>query len=1583
MIDLKKLIDLLPYYFKENDTYKDAQGKGILERFLEICGSYLEDQVVANIEGLLDNLNVESCPEHFLSYFWEWFGCIPFAEGEFIDPDKWAQYYNGYDDKVTYSQKKKYWTFSDDNNPIPLTLDQKRRILKYAISLIKCRGSKIFFETMFRLYGIQLNSITDGVESLGDEVNIEIPEMDDSENWFDSLLHFDEKKGCMQCIPVYFNITYTGNNITGFKTAITNFINKYIPFNAYPIITIVNGSGSDISGNKYYIRVTNLQTGESQTSDGTLTSTWAWNVYNNFQLFFKVEVWSDQDPTGEHSTWIYRRGNESVSEEFPNGSTKVIQEIGVNGLNYNFYNAQAVEEGHPEVTIAVSLTTSIPVIKGYTLRVEVWDTKENKLLYTNPTQSFSTLNKEIRVYAFEYENINTPNTGKTQANIVVSPYLQPKSRGDYWVISPTLDGQYKISLSGDPTIYRLINIVSEVIRYKVICQDSSGKDIEDYKIPAGSNEQASFRVIIKPEDESITDYKDLVEHSYIQCLTNGNNYQVSELSDGEMGINFVTRFTGKYIFRSLLNTGDNLNDTDLQDSVNVTKLAETVMALVLSPSESRTLELYGTKDNNSARTFRFNIELLYSSGMINYLFNSDPYQNGNVLIEVYDSIYSTSLSPDRFNWWGSDIDQPKTSLVHMGEDSRKGYFDITVPYKEKSDGTPYTGVIGIRYQLPLNAGTSGGRTTDPARIIYVNYTNSDISEIVPWVAIVPSIPFDKNWQLDWSTCYPQKEDGPKQTTATYQKQKDTDRCRFSLEVSGYATEQSYKRYDVNNPDNILDSGTVDDVTESLSWGDPGIYVFEDLKVTITIKDFVPDIKVSCNPTTALLTSAYGQVTTKVSLNIDPDKSSYGHKVRVLKDGVDTGEKINLALGDANYVATSKGVYTFRSIDAEDEGLTGSALTATDGTFTVKDSNDILGKIVCDPANGSIDDNNPTASTVVILYDSDGNELRDSAFLIRFPDGTTAMSGTTFTTDTPGTFTFTAANNSAIKATFIVADNTFKPQFGGVWVDPSSEEVDKYPYTGTITIKFTAWDVYSEGGSPFETPYNELIGTQLLVSYNSGGSSWTPITYAASTGERFNLFSDGGNNYHIEITGLTLNSDTQIRLRPALNPNYNNGRDTYSITKGAAVPGSITLDAFYNKSGNYIYYPGPAGIITGTVIQSDGTTLDFNGWYRDWLDKTDFYLDGQKMTKNLVDSKDLNPMEWSTASSSSTIGLVIYVTEASHTLYATIDLGGGNVVRSNTISINTHDRDTAWDDITYLARSTSDSGPWNVNSLSVTIPADQDYSDEYYLTGIFDGSNFAGSHDDEVNECTYNIQSSNNATLQYYLGGFSDLSQSNSLRGINRVRFGLTNGASSGYIILQIQSYINTGKYVDTLRIDITKAASKSKIKGAEITFNVQNDLSLSTTLNYNLYLTNFNLEITHSGGKSTIGYNSLDNWELPTRAMSPSSPSCVFRVDFLDSNHTGTLEADSFTNSYISFDESSQPHVEWDYLAGSYDGSNQGSLEFEVNGSTIYTLGGLNLSGKSDIYLTNPANIKFPIDNTNYSSLDGIIKLVIIIHIKN
>ena len=1444
MTDLTKLIDLLPYYFKENDTYKDTQGKGILERFLEICGNYLEEQVVSNIESLLDNLDVDNCPEHFLSYFWEWFGCIPFAEGEFIDPDKWAQYYNGFDSKETYENKKHYWTFDDTKNPLPLTMDQKRRILKYAISLLKCRGSKTFFETMFRLYGVELiGEITDGVSELSDEIPTIVPTMDDELLLLDSA-NLDEQQDCMQCIPVYFNLKYTGDHKDEFVKAITNFINKYIPFNARPIIHIKDGEGQDISGGeKYYIRLTNLNTGESllASTDSPHSGNWSWTSNHNFQLFFKVDVWSDNDPKGENSTWYYRRSADLPSKEYPSGSTKVIQEVTEDGnsITYNFYNAQS-----PSLSIAVELTTTSEVISGYSLNIEVWDTKNNTLLYLNPSQAFSMLNKEIRVYSKYYTDTSNTNTGKI-ADINVSPYLEPQlsQDGTYWILHPS-KGQYRISIAQEPNVYKYINVLASIIRYKVVCLDLSGKEIEDYVIPI-DQDKAVFWVQVKPEDNNIPNYANTLLKSSIQCISTREEYIVRELASGIYGIEFSTVFMGKYVFRSLLNVGDDLSDDTLYDSIVVTKSQSASISLWITP-ETKNLDLYGTENNEVARTVRYNVKIISSSG-IDWKFSEDSSKNGQIQLRVYDIPGDTVLSPSRITWWGSDIDNPKTGLIRI--DDLNAYFYVVVPYKNKSEESdPYTGFIQVSYILPSDIKASGSSNTCN---LYVDYTNKEIPVLEDWVAIIPEDPSDKGWEVDWSIYYPQDSEGAKQTSAIYQKLNDDSVCKFHIETNGFNMEDRvYTIYD-NKTNEQIGTGTIEDISEPILFKDPGKYVFsfeDDIKIEITVRDFIPNIKVNCNPTSALMESNYSQVSTNVSINITPDKSSYSHKVRVIKDNIDTGDILDLTNGPQLYTAISRGTYIFRSIDAEDEGLTGVELSNTDATFIVSDKNDIIGKIVCDPILSYIDEEHPIASTVVRLYDKNDNEIVDEAFQIKFPDNSTALSGTMFSTEEAGIYTFTAVNNPSISGTFTVEDRNFKPEFGSVYIDPNEIAVSKYPYENSLTIHFTAWDAQNEGDDMFSVRFTELTGDQLQVDYKTRGSSdYISIGYASPTGAKFNLFSDEGNQYHITIEGVTITYDTEIRILNKEKPEFRNGHDTCDVVLSEAYVTSIQLED-YNEVNSV--YPGRSNTMYGNIILSDGSTLENNYWLM-IQDQVNVYLDGVKLTRS-----NGSPQEgqwYGHGGPSSSMSLIVYLTKETHELYVTMDTDHGTIT-SNTITLTS--RNNLSELVQIFMSTIADHDEWSSTGFLDRVTIDNDESKDFWLTGGYDGEDYNYEPNDEPYEYVGN-SSGEDVILQCLDGDSSEVvNVGTTYTGVHKFKV-IDNTKGNPVLNFRLTNYPEKTFNI-TLR-EYLKPVVKTEIEHINIQINLQNNLLSGTK--YRVELSNLFFRLTH-GGEVLIPY-SAEDWVYP------------------------------------------------------------------------------------------------------------------------
>ena len=72
---------LFPYEYKVEDTYKDINGKGILERFIDICSEYFDKEVIPEIDNFTDIIDIDKTPGIFLNYIWEYFGYIPYAYG--------------------------------------------------------------------------------------------------------------------------------------------------------------------------------------------------------------------------------------------------------------------------------------------------------------------------------------------------------------------------------------------------------------------------------------------------------------------------------------------------------------------------------------------------------------------------------------------------------------------------------------------------------------------------------------------------------------------------------------------------------------------------------------------------------------------------------------------------------------------------------------------------------------------------------------------------------------------------------------------------------------------------------------------------------------------------------------------------------------------------------------------------------------------------------------------------------------------------------------------------------------------------------------------------------------------------------------------------------------------------------------------------------------------------------------------------------------------------------------------------------------------------------------------------------------
>ena len=210
--------NLFPAYYKDYDTYKDKDGKGILERFIEVCSNYLDTDITPDIDNFMDILDVDVTPDIFLNYFWEYFDYIPYAYGVLVKGVPFTK------------ENVASWL----NTPQGFPKADTRSILKYAISLYKIRCTQDFYTVLGRFYGVRFEL---------EEILFE----DVVSTYSGDNRYYGDWKGlypygdCTSCTTIKAHIyvpkgMYDAiqDNIDSVKNAFVNLLNKYIPINVKP-----------------------------------------------------------------------------------------------------------------------------------------------------------------------------------------------------------------------------------------------------------------------------------------------------------------------------------------------------------------------------------------------------------------------------------------------------------------------------------------------------------------------------------------------------------------------------------------------------------------------------------------------------------------------------------------------------------------------------------------------------------------------------------------------------------------------------------------------------------------------------------------------------------------------------------------------------------------------------------------------------------------------------------------------------------------------------------------------------------------------------------------------------------------------------------------------------------------------------------------------------------------------------------------------------------------------------------------------------------------------------------------------------
>lgn len=220
MIDLFNLLDQFPSHFKENDTYKDSSGKGILERYLYVLGEYFANQVVPEIDNILDLIDVDTTPYPYTAFLWEFLGSLPYASG-----------LNSKYDATVDITTQEYW-----NNMLgELPVADYRNLLKYAISLYKIRGTLDFYNILLRFYGLIKVDVDDPNGSLENPVGDNLNPEDyiayyDSDYLYDSGEQYDITLNCIDCTPVNISVHYDWYTINDeVKNRILLILNRFRP----------------------------------------------------------------------------------------------------------------------------------------------------------------------------------------------------------------------------------------------------------------------------------------------------------------------------------------------------------------------------------------------------------------------------------------------------------------------------------------------------------------------------------------------------------------------------------------------------------------------------------------------------------------------------------------------------------------------------------------------------------------------------------------------------------------------------------------------------------------------------------------------------------------------------------------------------------------------------------------------------------------------------------------------------------------------------------------------------------------------------------------------------------------------------------------------------------------------------------------------------------------------------------------------------------------------------------------------------------------------------------------------------------
>lgn len=578
MINLKNLIDFLPFEYKDQDTYK-VNGKGILERFLEICGEHFEDYITKDIENILDIIDIDKTPDMYLNFLWQFLGEMPFAYGNTIDAQKWAEYFNGFYSDSKLQELSKLWIIPKEG-PFTLTSTQVRNILRYSVSLFKIRGTSEFFEIMMRLYGLTC-VITDPAKADGYDGWIKGHPHFDQYYQYDSKYTFDNTFDCSQCISVSLKLTghgYTSNSeaFKKFREAVESFFTRFIPYHVSFTIDygFVVNDGYSIKAELVNPDQPNLVTSEVYEVPVLVTVTSDWV---NADLRYQI--------SSDRINWGYTKHESGSVFNIPRAGTYYFRSVGDNSkitqitVRQETYNRSYIISCEP-ITGKITPTTlkvSTRVIARVSYKgteklcnVRLVGTDQVKMSgstweFTKPgTYFFEIVEFPVKQTSFvvtqeevTYKVRCTPSEFRVGNNQTMKDAVTTLTITSNYPESFT--GELYCRLIGNPKTFKNGDkfIANSYGTYKFKCtldKRETDEGVGIFEVVSGKT--AIYRISINPSTSTL--YNGSAKTTVIiQCISgNGDDYRVKVVETGETfnaenGYVYTTNRAGTYTFQSV------------------------------------------------------------------------------------------------------------------------------------------------------------------------------------------------------------------------------------------------------------------------------------------------------------------------------------------------------------------------------------------------------------------------------------------------------------------------------------------------------------------------------------------------------------------------------------------------------------------------------------------------------------------------------------------------------------------------------------------------------------------------------------------------------------------------------------------------------------------------------------------------------------------------------------------------------------------------------------------------------------------------------------------------------------------------